>query len=117
MRPARALGRGQLRELERRLRSTRARLERSMERTRARRIAQRLCGAPDERSEAGSARGATPSADTLAQHQELVAAIRRVEAGTYGICSVCEGAIEYERLVRDPRATHCAKCAARDTVG
>src|SRR3954454_15385657 len=102
MRTARTLNRGQLRELERTLRSDRARLERAMARTRSHRIALRMRGAlaaeGDSRS-TRSTRRLTVSPRTLARHQELVAAIRRLEAGTYGVCLECGAPIEYEQLV------------------
>ena len=113
MTPKPNLSRGQLRELERALRSARARLERAMARARAHRIALRMRGADAPHGVAGAARGITVSPRTLARHRELVAATRRLEAGTYGICLSCQAPIEYERLVRDPKVTHCAECAAR----
>jgi DnaK suppressor protein len=107
------LSRGQLRDLERALRSARARLKRAMARTRAHRIALRMRGAVAPHGVAGTKRGITVSPRTLARHRELVAATRRLEAGTYGICLSCQAPIEYERLVRDPTVTHCAECAGR----
>jgi DnaK suppressor protein len=114
MRPKPHLTREQLRELERALRSARARLERAMARTRAHRLALRKRDALlPEGGAAGRSRSLTPSPKTLGRHQELVAAIRRLEAGSYGVCRRCGAPIDYERLVRNPTATHCAECAGR----
>jgi DnaK suppressor protein len=113
MRTARTLTRGQLRELERTLRSDRARLERAMARTRSHRIALRMRGALTEEGHSRSKQSLTVRPRTLARHQELVAAIRRVEAGTYGVCRECEAPIPYERLLHSARTAHCAECAWR----
>jgi DnaK suppressor protein len=117
MRTRHKLDREQLKELERSLRSSRARLERSMGPTRTRRIARRARGALAAQGDVGSSLALTLSAGTLARHQELVGAIRRLEAGTYGICQRCESAIDYERLASDPEVVHCAECAARIALG
>jgi DnaK suppressor protein len=37
-------------------------------------------------------------------------ALTRVENGTFGICTVCEGAIPFERLFVFPEAPECADC-------
>lgn len=86
-----------------------------MERSRTRRVARRMCGAAGERSDAGASPDIALSAGRLAEHQELVAAIRRVEAGTYGLCLICEAPIEYERLAHNPKAAHCNTCVERVT--
>ena len=41
---------------------------------------------------------------------EVRAALLRVEAGLYGICTACSGAIPTERLHLRPWATACAAC-------
>lgn len=41
------------------------------------------------------------------------AALERIEAGTFGVCQVCEGPISVERLGAVPHADVCARCAAR----
>jgi DnaK suppressor protein len=43
---------------------------------------------------------------------ELGAALDRVEAGTYGRCTVCGGSIAPARLDALPTATTCVPCAA-----
>lgn len=45
-----------------------------------------------------------------ARHAQLLEALRRVEAGTYGICAGCEGPIRYERLLVFPETLRCAAC-------
>jgi RNA polymerase-binding transcription factor DksA len=104
-----------LRNLERALRSALARLERAITRTRSHRIALRMRGAPPARGRTGRTRSMALSARTLARHQELVAAIRRLEAGTYGACLRCGRPIAYERLLERPWATECTECAAAPT--
>jgi len=103
--------RGQPGALERVLRSALGRLERAMASSRARRITRRK-----ELAAQGKAQSPLTTAysdETLAQHRALVEAIRRVEAGTYGICLACQAPIEPERLEANPTATHCVECAAR----
>ncbi|HZZ71453.1 MAG TPA: TraR/DksA C4-type zinc finger protein [Pirellulales bacterium] len=45
--------------------------------------------------------------------EQVVAALARVEAGTYGVCPICGGAIPTERLEAIPYATTCVECAAK----
>jgi RNA polymerase-binding transcription factor DksA len=45
--------------------------------------------------------------DLEIRYNEVLAALARIEAGTYGTCSVDGGAIEPERLAADPAATTC----------
>lgn len=108
------LTRPQLRDLERELRSARARMERSMSAQAG------LEGAP---APPGSARRAPAHADgglavelearTLARHEALVEALRRLEAGTYGVCVSCREPIPYGRLLVMPEAARCVTCGAR----
>ena len=42
---------------------------------------------------------------------EIDAALARVEAGTYGVCQRCGGAIPDERLEARPTAAYCVACA------
>ena len=42
---------------------------------------------------------------------DLVAALLRVDAGTYGICATCGSPIGYQRLIESPTTTSCASCA------
>lgn len=47
-----------------------------------------------------------------AEAREVVAALERIEAGTYGYCLTCGGAIAPERLRALPAASRCIACAA-----
>lgn len=49
----------------------------------------------------------------LAEHEEIAAALARVDAGTYGICIVCGAPIPAGRLEARPMATMCVACASR----
>lgn len=41
------------------------------------------------------------------------AAIRRIEAGYYGVCTECDEDINPKRLEADPTHTMCIECAAK----
>ena len=42
----------------------------------------------------------------------IEAALERIEGGTYGICTECEGKIPKTRLKAIPYTPHCVKCAS-----
>lgn len=42
--------------------------------------------------------------------RELDAALARLAAGTYGVCSDCGGEIDFERLLAHPVAARCFDC-------
>jgi DnaK suppressor protein len=101
------------RELERELRNERARVERSM----AARMGVDGAGLPFgtvPRAAADAEGGIAVALETrvLARHEAVVDALRRLEAGTYGICVSCQGPIPYGRLAVMPEATHCVPCGA-----
>jgi RNA polymerase-binding transcription factor DksA len=49
---------------------------------------------------------------------EIAAALGRIEAGTFGVCEQCGGAIVAERLQALPYVRCCIECArAQDTLG
>lgn len=48
-------------------------------------------------------------ADLEARYDTVIAALDRIEKGTYGVCEVCGGAIEEARLAADPTATTCVE--------
>ncbi len=50
---------------------------------------------------------------TAEQLQQFEHAIRRAEAGAYGICEVCGEPIDMRRLALLPQSTACAGCAER----
>jgi len=45
--------------------------------------------------------------------EQMDEALRRLEEGTYGVCSVCEEDIDEQRLKAMPYATTCVRCAAK----
>jgi RNA polymerase-binding transcription factor DksA len=47
-------------------------------------------------------------ADLEARYAAVTAALGRIEAGTYGACSICGNPIEEARLAADPAAATCA---------
>jgi RNA polymerase-binding transcription factor DksA len=47
----------------------------------------------------------------LQEIRMIEAALRRIEAGTYGVCAKCDGPIEPERLEAVPATPLCAACA------
>jgi DnaK suppressor protein len=51
-------------------------------------------------------------ARTLGRHESVVAALRRLETGTYGQCLGCDRSIHFERLSVMPEATHCIACGS-----
>jgi RNA polymerase-binding transcription factor DksA len=54
----------------------------------------------------------TALVDTTRQHlRDLDAALERLDAGAYGRCERCHGAIAPERLAAVPTATLCVACA------
>jgi len=46
--------------------------------------------------------------------RDIVAARKRIAAGTYGICTDCGGDIGYERLRAYPTAKRCIECQRGD---
>ena len=55
-------------------------------------------------------------ADEMRDHQELQdieAALRRVQDGSYGVCTDCGGAVGLERLRAEPEAARCIECQRR----
>ena len=54
---------------------------------------------------------ATVTSETL---RDIDDALSRFDAGTYGTCEICGGAIPLERLEAIPHATTCVGCVAAD---
>lgn len=104
-----ALTAAQLRELERELRSTRARLERMMVQQGSEDTPRRRPGDPDGARANGDER--TIDQIAVARHRQLVEALRRLESGQYGHCERCAQPIPYGRLLLVPEATRCVTCA------
>jgi RNA polymerase-binding transcription factor DksA len=47
----------------------------------------------------------------LTHLERIEKAIARLDAGTYGLCTLCGEAIAVERLTALPEATECIRCA------
>lgn len=43
--------------------------------------------------------------------QNIIAALQKIETGTYGICEKCQQAIDLKRLEANPSAKKCLKCS------
>lgn len=72
----------------------------------------------DAASEQWDARVLSEMSDTDARALDgVIAALDRLDAGTYGICAACRQPIEPARLQLLPEAAECADCArfAEDT--
>jgi phosphoserine phosphatase RsbU/P len=55
-----------------------------------------------------------PSAPYLELLGEVDTAIERLEDGTFGVCTVCEGTVERQRLIADPLVKVCLDCLTVD---
>jgi DnaK suppressor protein len=55
----------------------------------------------------------TLAAREQAQLEQIVAALRRLEEGTYGACNGCGAPIPMERLMIYPETLACSTCACR----
>ena len=116
MRPASTprLTRAQLKELERELRRERARLEATL--SSASGATTPLLARQEVSRTLPDTDGGLPMAfetRTLARHDTLVEALRRLEEGTYGQCLGCEEPIPFGRLVVMPETTYCIACGVR----
>lgn len=79
-------------------------------------------GFDDDPADAGSASFERETAQSLSNHarkllQEIDDALRRMDAGTYGVCENCGERIEPERLEALPYARLCLECKRRDETG
>jgi RNA polymerase-binding transcription factor DksA len=45
-----------------------------------------------------------------AEHDDVIQALHRLDIGAYGICTVCQQTIPYQRLSVVPTTTHCIGC-------
>lgn len=67
----------------------------------------------DGTSEAVERFATTATARSLAASIEQIdLVLRKIEAGTYGTCDDCDGAIGEERLAARPSAALCVECAS-----
>lgn len=113
MSTASRLTKAQLRELERELVTERARLERTMMARSGAEDSAPFGVAPRPSANSGGALGVAVDDRALARQEALTDALRRIEAGTYGVCSSCRNPIPYGRLIAIPEATHCVACGFR----
>ncbi len=79
-------------------------------------------GFDDDPADAGSASFERETAQSLSNHArglliQIDDALRRMDAGTYGICEGCGKPIEAERLEAIPYATLCMDCKRREETG
>jgi RNA polymerase-binding transcription factor DksA len=110
------LTRAQLEELEAELRAELARIERTAR-------AEVEDGEPDSWASDDSAVGnnttehlglaTVPPSRAAARRAAVTDALKRIDAGTYGICVSCERPIPYGRLIAMPETGHCVSCGAR----
>jgi len=47
------------------------------------------------------------------RHEAVVAALGKMEKGTYGVCEACKNDIEIELLMVDPESHLCKSCKAK----
>jgi DnaK suppressor protein len=107
----------QLGQLRDELQRTLARLERSMKSNgngRPGEIDQSAVGRLS-RIEAIQNQGLTQNLAEREQVQlgEVLAALRRIEEGSYGICTSCHTPIRYERLLVFTEARNCSQCGGK----
>lgn len=50
---------------------------------------------------------------SLEAHEEVAAALTRIEDGSFGTCVTCQSPIPLDRLEAMPHAAHCTRCAGR----
>jgi DnaK suppressor protein len=79
-------------------------------------------GFDDDPADAGSASFERETAQSLSNHSrrlltQIDDALRRMDAGSYGVCERCGEKIELERLEAIPYTTLCLECKRRDESG
>jgi DnaK suppressor protein len=82
----------------------------------------RESGFDDDPADAGSASFERETAQSLSLHArgllaQIEDALRRMDEGTYGICTGCGRRIDFERLEALPYAVQCAECRRREESG
>jgi DnaK suppressor protein len=104
----------QIEELREELERTLARIERSLKLNgggNTNEIDQSAVGRLS-RIEAIQNQGLTRNLRDRERHQleQVVEALKRLDDGTYGLCTSCRGAIQHERLLVFPEASTCTAC-------
>jgi len=79
-------------------------------------------GFDDDPADAGSASFERETAQSLSLHargllEQIDDALRRLDAGTYGVCVGCDRRIDFERLDAIPYSTQCMECRRREESG
>lgn len=79
-------------------------------------------GFDDDPADSGSASFERETAQSLSNHarnmlEQIEDALRRLEAGSYGICARCGEPIQKARLEALPATTLCMDCKRRDETG
>lgn len=79
-------------------------------------------GFDDDPADAGSASFERETAQSLSKHarkllEQIDDALRRMDAGTYGICQRCGERIDVARIEALPYAELCMECKRRDETG
>lgn len=59
----------------------------------------------------GTEDGASPLSDEQLKLGGLLQALRRREAGEYGVCTECGGEISVDRLLVFPETSTCVSCS------
>ena len=82
----------------------------------------RESGFDDDPADAGSASFERETAQSLSNHArglltQIDDALRRMDAGTYGLCERCGKMIDVARLEALPYALLCMDCKRRDETG
>lgn len=114
MSPSPTLTRTELREIEKELQRERARLERTLASANGTDTGNgelpQAAAAPSPPTSADGAIGVMLENRTQARYESIVAALERLDAGTYGTCAACANPIPFGRLLVMPEATHCVRC-------
>ena len=114
MRTSSTVTKAQLRELETELRREHDRLERALQATNeADAGAGEFSSGTNGTYRPGSADGVISvmlESRTQVRYDAVVAALDRLETGTYGICAGCAQPIPFGRLLVMPEATYCVRC-------
>jgi DnaK suppressor protein len=121
---AKKLTKTQLKTLEQALREERANLLEQVEDLQAEAGVDRWRGdgSGDDPADRGTASAERETAASLSDHArrllaEIDEALRRVDAGTYGVCTRCGQQIGFDRLEAVPAAALCLDCKRRDESG
>jgi RNA polymerase-binding transcription factor DksA len=78
----------------------------------------RTSGYPQDQADAGSNLSESDRSEAMlaaakVQRTEVLNALHRIEAGTYGTCADCGAVVPEGRLEARPEAARCVKCQAK----